>query len=39
MLRLERIGAFQQPMEMPVGMLRGGMQQARGAEGTDPGDR
>ena len=29
----------QQPMEMPVGMLRGGMQQARAGEGTDPGEK
>jgi hypothetical protein len=29
----------QQPMEMPVGMVRGGMQQARAAEGTDPGEK
>jgi hypothetical protein len=29
----------QPPMEMPVGMLRGGMQQGRAAEGTDPGEK
>jgi hypothetical protein len=29
----------QQPMEMPVGMVRGGMEHARGAEGADPGEQ
>jgi hypothetical protein len=29
----------QQPMEIPVGMMHGGMQQARAAEGTDPGEK
>lgn len=29
----------QQPMEMPVGMVRGAMQQTRAAEGTDTGEK
>jgi hypothetical protein len=29
----------QQSMEIPVGMMHGGMQQARAAEGTDPGEK
>lgn len=29
----------QQPMEMPVGMMRGGMQHAHAAEGADPGEK
>jgi hypothetical protein len=29
----------QQPMEMPVGMMRGAMRQGHAAEGTDPGEQ
>jgi hypothetical protein len=29
----------QQPMEMPVGMMRGAMQQARAAQDTEPGEK